>query len=172
MVLAVGGVTAAVVASSGNSGSAGQVVPRALSAKVGEMAPNFSLTTLDGEQLRLSDFRGTPVVLNFWASWCTACRDEFPLLRKSYARADGKWRLVGVDTEDLIESDGRDFARKQKATWPSGYDADRVVKKGYGVTGLPETFFIDAAGVIRSHIILGLTQSVLDQQLAKIGATS
>jgi cytochrome c biogenesis protein CcmG/thiol:disulfide interchange protein DsbE len=171
VVLVVGGITAAVVASSGDSGSADQVVPKALSAKVGEPAPDFSLTTLDGDQVRLSDYKGTPVVLNFWASWCNPCREEFPLLRKAYANADGKWHLVGVNTEDLIESDGRTFARKQKATWPSGYDADRAVKKGFGVTGLPETFFIDADGVIRSHVILGLTQDVLDQQLAKIGAT-
>jgi cytochrome c biogenesis protein CcmG/thiol:disulfide interchange protein DsbE len=170
VVLVVGGITAAVVASSSGSGSGDHVVPRALSAKVGEAAPDFSLTTLDGKEVRLSDYKGTPVVLNFWASWCTPCRKEFPLLRRNLAKANGAWHLVGVNTQDLIESDGRSFARRQKADWPNGYDAEAAVKKGYGVTGLPETFFIDADGIIRSHIILGLDQETLDAQLAKIGA--
>jgi cytochrome c biogenesis protein CcmG/thiol:disulfide interchange protein DsbE len=90
------------------------------------------------------------------------------LLRKTIGGRRGDVALVGVDTQDLIESDGRGFARQQHANWPNGYDESEGVKRGYGVTGLPETFFIDAKGVIRSHVILGLTQSVLDAQLAKI----
>ena len=171
VLLLVGGITAAVVSSSDGGGDDDQITPKALSAKVGEPAPDFSLTTLDGKELRLSDFEGTPVVLNFWASWCTPCREEFPLLKHAYAQGAGAWQLIGVDTQDLIESDGRDFAKEQRANWPNGYDADGEVKKGYGVTGLPETFFIDADGIIRSHVILGLNQDVLDAELAKIGAT-
>ena len=170
--LIVGGITAAVVASSGSdaNSSAGQVVPKALSAKVGEAAPDFSLDTLDGKTVKLSDFRGKPVVLNFWASWCTPCRKEFPMLKDAYAAGKGKWSLVGVNTQDLVESDGRNFAKAQGATWPNGFDADLAVKKGYGVTGLPETFFIDQDGIIRGHIYQGLRQQDLDAELAKIGA--
>ena len=168
VVLVVGGITWAVVAGSDDGGSAGaDVVPKVLSAKVGVRAPNFSLPTLDGGRVELSDYRGKPVVLNFWASWCTPCREEFPMLRKSVA-AKKNLVLVGVNTQDYVESDGRKFANEQHADWPNGWDRNEAVRRGYGVTGLPETFFIDAKGIIRSHVIRGLTQDVLDEQLAKI----
>jgi cytochrome c biogenesis protein CcmG, thiol:disulfide interchange protein DsbE len=169
VVLAVGGITLAVVAGSddGSSASDTNVVPKVLSAKVGETAPNFSLPTLDGGRVELADYRGRPVVLNFWASWCTPCRKEFPLLRDT---VDTKQRvaLIGVNTQDFVESDGRKFAKDQRADWPNGFDRDEAVRRGYGVTGLPETFFIDAKGVIRGQVYQGLTQKVLDEELAKI----
>jgi cytochrome c biogenesis protein CcmG, thiol:disulfide interchange protein DsbE len=166
-VLVIGGITALVVAGSGDDGSSADVVPKVLSAKVGQVAPDFSLPTLDGGTVKLSDFRGRPVVLNFWASWCTPCRKEFPLLRNEVA-AKGDVALIGVNTQDFVESDGRKFAEEQHADWPNGFDRDEAVRRGYGVTGLPETFFIDADGVIRSHVIQGLTDEVLQQQLAEI----
>jgi cytochrome c biogenesis protein CcmG/thiol:disulfide interchange protein DsbE len=167
VVLAVGVVTWAVVAGSDDEASGGDVVPKVLSAKVGERAPDFSLPTLDGGTVRLSDYRGKPIVLNFWASWCTPCRQEFPLLRTTVG-SDPDVALIGVNTQDFVESDGREFAEEQHAEWPNGFDRNEAVRRGYGVTGLPETFFIDADGVIRSHVIQGLSQKVLDEQLATI----
>jgi cytochrome c biogenesis protein CcmG/thiol:disulfide interchange protein DsbE len=170
VVLVVGGITAAVVSSSDGGGDDDRITPKALSARVGEPAPDFSLTTLDGKELRLSDFEGTPVV-STWASWCTPCREEFPLLKHAYAQGAGAWQLIGVDTQDLIKSDGRRFVKQQRATWPNGYDGDGAVKAGYGGgQGLPQTVFIDPDGVIRQHLYGPLTQEVLDEQLAKIGA--
>jgi cytochrome c biogenesis protein CcmG/thiol:disulfide interchange protein DsbE len=166
VVLAIGIVTWVAVSGS-DDGTSAEVVPKVLSAKVGQAAPDFSLPTLDGGHVQLSDFRGKPVVLNFWASWCTPCRQEFPLLRERVA-SDAHVALVGVNTQDFVESDGRSFARDQHASWPNGFDRDEAVRRGYGVTGLPETFFIDADGVIRSHVIQGLTDKVLEEQLAKI----
>ena len=167
VVLAIGLLTWVVVAGGDDTGDSAEVVPKVLSAKVGEVAPNFSLPTLDGGHVELSDYRGTPVVLNFWASWCTPCRHEFPLLRQRVGD-DPDLALVGVNTQDFVESDGRQFAKDQHADWPNGFDGDEAVRRGYGVTGLPETFFIDADGVIRSHVIQGLSAKVLDEQLAKI----
>jgi cytochrome c biogenesis protein CcmG, thiol:disulfide interchange protein DsbE len=169
VVLAIGTVTAVVVTGSGgdDDASSKDIVPKVLSAKVGEQAPNFSLPTLDGGRVQLSDYRGRPVVLNFWASWCTPCRQEFPLLRDRVASSKDV-ALIGVNSQDLVESDGRAFAEKENADWPNGFDSAKAVQRGYGVTGLPETFFIDAKGVIRSHVILGLTPKVLKQQLAAI----
>jgi cytochrome c biogenesis protein CcmG/thiol:disulfide interchange protein DsbE len=169
LVVVVGAITWVAVAGNDDDGASGaHVVPKVLSAKIGERAPDFSLPTLDGGTVRLSDYLGTAVVVNFWASWCTPCRQEFPLLRDTVAAKHGSFALVGVNTQDFVESDGRAFAREQKATWPNGFDENQSVRRGYGVTGLPETFFIDAKGVIRSRVILGLTKPVLDQQLAKI----
>jgi peroxiredoxin len=170
LVLIVGGVTAAVVLSSGDSGSSSAAAKRSV-VKVGEVAPDFELTTLDGKQVKLSDYAGKPVVLNFWASWCTPCREEFPELRAAHARAAGKWALVGVNSQDFVESDGRKFAKDQKATWPNGFDGDGVVSGEYGVKQLPQTFFIDAKGVIRDHLFGGLTAESLQEELQKLGAT-
>jgi cytochrome c biogenesis protein CcmG, thiol:disulfide interchange protein DsbE len=168
LVVVIGAITWVAVASTDDGGGTGTVVPKVLSAKVGQRAPDFTLPTLHGGTVRLSDYRGKPVVLNFWASWCTPCRQEFPLLRDTLAASHDGFALVGVNTQDLVESDGRKFAKDQRADWPNGFDESEGVRRGYGVTGLPETFFIDAKGVIRSHVIRGLTQSVLDAQLAKI----
>jgi cytochrome c biogenesis protein CcmG/thiol:disulfide interchange protein DsbE len=167
VVLAVGVVTWVVIAGSDDGSSSGDVVPEVLSAKVGERAPNFSLPTLDGGRVELTDYRGQPVVLNFWASWCTPCRKEFPMLRDTVGHGNDAV-MVGVNTQDFVESDGRKFANAQRADWPNGFDRHEAVRRGYGVTGLPETFFIDADGVIRGHVIRGLTQELLDEQLANI----
>jgi len=170
LVLIVGGITAAVVLSSGDSGSGGTPAPKALSAKVGQPAPDFELATLDGKTVKLSDYKGTPVVLNFWASWCNPCRREFPMFRDELATADGKWALVGVNTQDFVKSDGQKFAKDEKATWPNGFDADGAVKAAYsGSPGLPQTFFVDADGIIRAHLFGELSSAELQKQLAKIG---
>ena len=106
-------------------------------------------------------------MLNFWASWCTPCRKEFPLLRNEVA-AKGDVALDRGEHPGLRRQRRRKFAEEQHADWPNGFDRDEAVRRGYGVTGLPETFFIDADGVIRSHVIQGLADKVLQQQLAEI----
>jgi cytochrome c biogenesis protein CcmG, thiol:disulfide interchange protein DsbE len=146
-------------------------VAHAASAGVGKPAPDFTLSTLDGKTVRLSDYRGKPVVLNFWASWCIPCREEFPLLRRTLATHHDDFALIGVNTLDNIESDGRAFAHEQRADWPSGFDPDSVVARGYGVNDLPQTFFIDRDGVVSSHLYGQLTSDTLRAELAKITGT-
>jgi peroxiredoxin len=76
-----------------------------------------------------------------------------------------------VNTQDFIESDGRKFAKDQRATWPNGFDTDGAVAKGYGVKELPQTFFIDKQGIVRAHLFGGLTADTLQEQLQKLGAS-
>jgi cytochrome c biogenesis protein CcmG/thiol:disulfide interchange protein DsbE len=135
--------------------------------RLDEPAPDFELPTLDGKTMKLSDYRGKPVVLNFWASWCTPCRREFPLLRDTLAAHHGDFALIGVNAQD-IESDGREFAAQQRARWPSGFDRDNVVARGYGVIALPQTFFIDRDGMIRSHVFQQLDAETFRTELARI----
>jgi cytochrome c biogenesis protein CcmG, thiol:disulfide interchange protein DsbE len=142
-------------------------VAHAGSVHLDEPAPDFELTTLAGKTVKLSDYRGRPVVLNFWASWCTPCRREFPLLRDTFAAHRDDFVLIGVNARD-IESDARAFAAQQRATWPSGIDADNVVARGYGVTALPQTFFIDRDGVIRSRVFQQLDPETFRTELARI----
>lgn len=170
VVVVVAVVTVVVVTGSDDqsSGSGAGEVPEANSAKVGELAPDFAIHGLDGGTVRLSDFRGKPVVLNFWASWCNPCRKEFPLFRSTLAANDGAYEMVGVDTGDL-RGDAQRFAEQQHADWPIGFDTDNLVARGYGVDPLPQTFFIRPDGTIASHVIRGLNKPELKRELAKIG---
>jgi peroxiredoxin len=136
-------------------------------AEVGDAAPDFELPALDGDgTVRLSDFRGRPVVLNFWASWCNPCREEFPLLREARRRhRDDDLEVIGVTYED-IPSDSRRFARSMRATWPNGIDERGTVgKQAYGVRALPQTFFIDRDGKIVDRVFGITTEEALEEPL-------
>jgi cytochrome c biogenesis protein CcmG, thiol:disulfide interchange protein DsbE len=142
-------------------------VPVPGAVRIGDTAPDFALATLDGGTVRLSELRGTPVVLNLWASYCNPCREEFPLLRDADRSADGDYVVLGVDTED-IRGDAVDFAEEQRATWVNAFDPDGVVKETYGARGLPYTYFIDADGTVQGLVISELGADDLATQLAKI----
>lgn len=116
----------------------------------GEKAPDFTVETLDGDAITLSDLRGRPVVLNFWASWCQPCRKEFPLLRTAKAD-DSELAIVGVSFRD-IDRDARDFATEQDADWPLAKDPDGKIAAAYGVRAVPQTFFINRDGVIAARV--------------------
>jgi cytochrome c biogenesis protein CcmG, thiol:disulfide interchange protein DsbE len=135
-------------------------------AKVGDVAPDFALTTLDGDMLRLSDLRGTPVVLNFWASFCNPCRREFPALGTAERESNGEYAIVGVNTRD-IRSDAKGFAKEEHATWPNGFDGDRAVAKAYGVAQIPQTFFIRADGTIAARTFAELDTQAIQRGIAK-----
>jgi cytochrome c biogenesis protein CcmG/thiol:disulfide interchange protein DsbE len=150
VVVAVGAITWIAVASGDDDGSSAVVEPKDLrngGPRAGDVAPDFTLKTLDGRTVSLSDYRGKPVVLNFWASYCHPCREEFPLFREQLAADDGGFVVLGVDVKD-IESDAEQFAEKQKATWPIVVDPSSAVAKAYGVAALPQTFFIRPDGTV------------------------
>ncbi len=115
---------------------------------VGHPAPDFTLTTLDGQTFTLSDLRGTPVVLNFWATWCGPCRAEMPELVSAANRYDPKVRVIGVDQGEPPE-DVQAFADELGIGFPIPLDRDMSVADNYRVTGMPTTFFIDRDGIIR-----------------------
>lgn len=110
------------------------------------MAPDFTLPNLDGEEVSLSDFRGHPVLLNFWASWCGPCRVEMPHLNQ-VAQEWGKQGLV-VLTINAGDSPAkaREFMEDNKLTFPALLDIDGGVSMVYGVYSIPVTFFIDEEG--------------------------
>jgi len=116
-------------------------------------APTFSLEQLDGRgDLSLTSLRGKAVVLNFWASWCGPCKDETPLLQRGWTRWQGKdVAFVGVDVKDF-RGDARSFVNRYGVTYPNVYDGKGSLVGRYGVTGFPETYFIDARGKVRHRI--------------------
>jgi len=117
------------------------------------VAPAFTLERLDREgELSLESLRGQAVVLNFWASWCGPCRDEAPILQEASERWRGKGvAFVGIDVKDF-RGDARKFLERYGVTYPNVYDGKGSTVGRYGVTGYPETYFIDARGRVRWRI--------------------
>jgi cytochrome c biogenesis protein CcmG, thiol:disulfide interchange protein DsbE len=116
-------------------------------------APPFTLERLDASgDLTLASLRGKTVVLNFWASWCGPCRDEMPLLQAGSKRWEGKNVVfVGVDAKD-DRGYARAFLKRYGVTYPNVYDGKGSLIGRYGVTGYPETYFIDVNGKVRHRI--------------------
>lgn len=134
---------------------------------IGYVAPDFSLETLDGDVFSLQDVRGTPVVLNFWATWCGPCRRELPALQAAAERYDGEVLIVGVDQGEEAPT-VQAFVDELGLTFAIPMDEEMEVAREYNVKGMPTTFFIDADGVIR-HIWAGEMNSVtLAEGIAKI----
>ena len=119
-------------------------------------APAFTLDRLDRDgQLAVADLRGKAVVVNFWASWCIPCRDEAPVLQKTYERyRDQGLVVLGVDVNDFRQ-DARRFMKRYGITYPVAYDGKGSTVGKWGVRGFPETFFVDRTGTLVGERIEG-----------------
>jgi cytochrome c biogenesis protein CcmG/thiol:disulfide interchange protein DsbE len=142
--------------------------PAPMLARIGEPAPAFVLADLEGNRLSLGDLRGRPVIVNFWASSCAPCVDEFPLLTSAAAahRSDGL-AVVGVVVRDSSVA-ARDFLARTGATWPSAMDPGDAVAMQYGIIGPPDSFFINREGMLVSRQIGPLNAADLERRLAGI----
>ena len=137
-------------------------------AAVGTVAPDFTLTDLDGRPVRLADLRGRPVIVNFWASWCGPCIEEFPLLREAAtAHADDGLAIVGIVYQDRAEA-ARAFMDRYGGTWPAAMDPGDTVANAYGMLGPPQTYFIGRDGRIVARQIGQISAASLDEKLAAI----
>ena len=121
-------------------------------AAIGKPAPDFTLNRVDrAGKLQLASLRGKVVVLNFWASWCYPCNQEAPALEAATRKWGNRVVVLGVDVNDPV-GDARGFARKFKLSYPLVHDNHNITSPRYGLTGLPETFFIDRTGKLVVHV--------------------
>lgn len=135
--------------------------------QVGHPAPDFALQAPGGGEVRLSDFRGQPVVVNFWATWCPPCRAEIPALEQAHREFGGDVVILGVDVQES-EATVEVFMQELDMTYPVALDPDAAVARGYQVRAYPTTVFVDSQGVIR-HIFTGpLNEPLLYTRLTKL----
>ncbi len=141
----------------GEAGSAGGLAVLgpidARSVAVGQRAPDFVLEARGAAPLRLSSLQGRVVVLNFWASWCGPCRQEMPEFQREHLRGDGPDApaIVAVNVLSLdARAPAEAFVDELGVTFPILFDGTGDVAERYRVRGLPSTFFIDRAGIVRA----------------------
>lgn len=118
----------------------------------GDPAPDVAAARLEGDgEIALHDLRGTPVLVNFWASWCGPCEDEAPYLEAGYDRYGDEIAFVGVNIKDA-RSDALRFVERFDVAYPQVRDEELEWYDEFGLTGQPETFLIDADGEIVEHV--------------------
>jgi cytochrome c biogenesis protein CcmG/thiol:disulfide interchange protein DsbE len=129
--------------------------------------PALVFDSLDGDgEIRLSDYRGQAVVLNFWASWCEPCKDEAPLLEETWQRyRDEGLVVLGVDAQDF-RTDARRFADRYGMTYPIAFDGHGSSLGRFGVTGFPETWFLGRDGrLVGEHIVGPVERDQLEENV-------
>ena len=145
-------------------------VPKSSGDGSGERAaPPFELpSVVDPDRtVSLAQFRGTPVVLNFWASWCVPCRKEMPTFQAVAERLDGKVAFVGVNHQDG-RSGARDLLEESGVRYPAAYDPKGSVARSFGLFGMPTTVFITAEGRVVKKRTGELSQSELEDTIREV----
>ncbi len=135
---------------------------------IGKPAPDFDLPGLDGGRVRLSDYVGRPVVVNFWASWCVPCREEAPRLESFQVRhaTDGA-TVIGIVWNDSTDA-ARQFRTEFGLTFPQAVDPDSRAAIDYGVRGVPETYVVAPNGVVMAKVVGAVGPTTLDDILADV----
>lgn len=138
--------------------------------EIDKLAPDFELDTLDGQTLVLSQLKGKPVLVNFWATWCAPCRYEMPFLQQIHEENPGDELVMLVVNVGESSSDVSQFMQSQGFSFTVLLDSQAAVAQQYNVIGIPTTFFIDSDGVIqeikvgsfRSHTEIESVLGLLD----------
>ncbi|MFL5348020.1 MAG: TlpA family protein disulfide reductase [Hyalangium sp.] len=136
----------------------------------GKPAPPFTLRALDsGKPVSLEQFKGHPVVINFWASWCGPCRQEHPVLTWGARELGNQAVFLGIIFEDT-EDNAREVLQEEGAPFPQLVDPRSRTSVDYGVAGVPETYFIDANGIIMGKHVGPIDPQTLSTRIRELNA--
>ena len=170
IILAIAGLVVALVAAGLllTQGDTRNVLPPESSSGIKELATDFTLKLLDGKDFHLNDYKGKPVLINFFASWCLPCREEMPVLEKIVNEYNPKGVVfLGIAVDDTEEK-MKDFIAKYGVTFPVGLDKTAAIQKSFGLYGIPTTYFIDKQGIINYFHSGTVTEELLHHELDKL----
>ncbi len=148
------------------AGSAANLEPAPIK---GHPAPDFALKTLDGKTIRLSEYRGKPVLVNFWATWCGPCRAEFPDFQKAWTDNADKLVIIGVNnttTDDKTQIPA--FLDEYGITFPVVLDESGDTAKAYNILGLPTSVFVDRNGTVNEVFTGPLNKAYIEAKLGEL----
>ena len=131
-------------------------------------APDFTVENADGEEVKLSDYVGKPIVLNFWASWCTPCKSEMPEFNAAWEELEGEVQFLMVNMTDgareTVES-AREYVEGEGFTFPVLFDTKSEAAIAYSAYSLPTTYFIDAEGYVTARAVGAIDGETLQKGL-------
>jgi peroxiredoxin len=153
----------------GNTMTASQAAALEPAAISGHPAPDFELKTLEGETVRLSDFKGKPVLINFWATWCGPCRAEFPDFQKASVDNAGNLVIIGINNTSTDQKDQIPaFLAEFGVTFPIVLDETGETAKAYRILGLPTSIFIDRKGVVNEVFTGPINKAYIESKLPEL----
>ncbi len=134
-----------------------------IKASKGYLAPNFTISDVDGNKVSLSEFKGKPVFINFWASWCPPCKEEMPFIEEAYKKHKDQitFLMINVIETDTI-SDLQAFMNENQFTFPVQLDKKNLVTDLYQVYGFPTSYFINKNGIITDKVAGGMSKPMFD----------
>lgn len=134
----------------------------------GDLAPDFTAQTMDGEQVRLSDLKGQGVLINFWASWCKPCKDEMPAIERRYQKHKEKGLTVLAVNVGESPLTVQGFVRGFDLSFPILLDPEKEVTKLYNIGPLPASLFIDPDGKIYRKVTGQMSETFIEQNVIKV----
>ncbi|NJM05963.1 TlpA family protein disulfide reductase [Candidatus Gracilibacteria bacterium] len=155
-----------------NIGITSEIIERSTAGapRAGELAPDFSYTMADGSAIKLSDLRGRPVIVNFWATWCLPCREEMPALDRAL-RDHPELVVLAINRNETVEAINR-FSGEVVLSFPLIANIRGDIGDRYGVNTLPQTYFINQDGIVHDHHIGTLDAAQIVEKVEAMRGTS